>query len=68
MLFKQFAIALLAASATAATTILRRSLPTGTVTCGDNDYTSSAIEAAINAGVKDMEDNNLPGVLLFTTL
>ncbi|KAL5521038.1 hypothetical protein ACEPAG_8960 [Sanghuangporus baumii] len=35
-------------------------LPSGVVTCGGNRYTVSAITAAINAGVGDMESGNLP--------
>ena len=34
-------------------------LPSGTVTCGSNRYSVSAIEAAINAGVQDMDDGRL---------
>ena len=36
-------------------------LPSGTVTCGSNKYSVSAIEAAINGGVKDLDSGNLPG-------
>lgn len=39
-----------------------RALPSGTVTCGDNRYSVSAIEAAIDAGVEDMEDGESPGM------
>ncbi|KAL5483573.1 hypothetical protein ACEPAI_8805 [Sanghuangporus weigelae] len=35
-------------------------LPSGIVTCGSNRYTVSAITAAINAGVRDMESGNFP--------
>lgn len=38
----------------------RPSLPSGTVTCGDNRYSVSAITAAINAGVKDMDEGDFP--------
>lgn len=38
-----------------------RALPSGTVTCGSNKYSVSAITAAINAGVKDLDSGNLPG-------
>ena len=37
------------------------SLPSGTVTCGDNKYSVSELEAAINAGLEDLDDNNLQG-------
>ena len=47
---------LLATSATLA------ALPSGTVTCGNNRYSVSAITAAINAGVKDMQSGNFPGM------
>ncbi len=36
-------------------------LPSGTVTCGDNKYSVSELTAAINAGIKDLDANNLPG-------
>lgn len=36
-------------------------LPSGTVTCGDDRYSVSAIEAAINAGVEDMNSDYYPG-------
>lgn len=36
-------------------------LPSGTVTCGSDRYSVSAIEAAIDAGVQDMDSGNLPG-------
>lgn len=36
-------------------------LPSGTVTCGDNRYSVSAIEAAINGGVEDMDSGDYPG-------
>ncbi|KIP04074.1 hypothetical protein PHLGIDRAFT_76528 [Phlebiopsis gigantea 11061_1 CR5-6] len=39
---------------------LPRSLPSGTVTCGSNKYTASAITAAINAGVDDMNSDYYP--------
>lgn len=39
----------------------KRSLPSGVVTCGDNRYTVSAITAAIDAGVRDMDEGNFPG-------
>lgn len=54
MLARLLALALSAAVALAA-------LPSGTVTCGSNKYSVSAIEAAINAGVKDLNSGNLPG-------
>ena len=38
-----------------------RSLPSGTVTCGRDNYSVSSITAAINAGVSDMNSGNLPG-------
>ena len=43
-----------------------RALPSGTVTCGDNKYSVSAIEAAIDAGVDDMDDGDFPGKCLFS--
>jgi NAD(P)H-nitrite reductase large subunit len=39
------------------------SLPSGDVTCGDNVYTVDEIVAAINAGVEDLDDDNLQGTL-----
>ena len=39
------------------------SLPSGNVTCGDNVYTVDEITAAINAGLTDLDDNNLQGAL-----
>ena len=38
-----------------------RSLPSGDVTCGDNTYTASELTAAINAGLDDLNSNNLQG-------
>lgn len=55
MLFKTLAVTLLSASAALA------ALPSGTVTCGSNKYSVSAIQAAISAGVKDKNSGNLPG-------
>ena len=60
MLFKTLSVVLLSASAALAAS-LPRALPSGTVTCGSNKYSVSAIEAAINAGVEDQESGNLPG-------
>ena len=37
-------------------------LPSGTVTCGDNDYSVSELEAAISAGLQYYESNNLQGL------
>ena len=51
----------LAAAAVLAAPNAPRSLPSGTVTCGSNRYSVSAITAAINGGVKDMNSGNLPG-------
>ncbi|EKM53271.1 uncharacterized protein PHACADRAFT_259503 [Phanerochaete carnosa HHB-10118-sp] len=59
MLFKTLSAILLSASAAMAAS-LPRALPSGTVTCGSNKYSVSAIEAAINAGVEDMDEGNLP--------
>lgn len=59
MLFANLAALLVAASSALA------SLPSGTVTCGDNKYSVSEISAAISAGIKDLDDNNLPGTLFF---
>ncbi|PAV18076.1 Ribonuclease ribotoxin [Pyrrhoderma noxium] len=39
---------------------LKRSLPSGVVTCGSNRYTVSAITAAIDAGVNDMDEGVYP--------
>ena len=50
----------IAASAAMAVS-LPRALPSGTVTCGSNKYSVSAITAAINGGVKDMDSGYLPG-------
>ena len=36
-------------------------LPSGTVTCGSNDYSPSAVEDAVNAGVNDMNSGYYPG-------
>lgn len=63
MFAKTLCTVLLAASAAMAAS-LPRSLPSGTVTCGSNKYSVSAITAAINAGVKDMDDDYYPGELL----
>lgn len=60
MLFKTLSAVLLSASAVMAAS-LPRALPSGTVTCGSDKYSVSAIEAAINAGVKDQDDGDLPG-------
>jgi len=38
-------------------------LPSGDVTCGDNVYTVNELTAAINAGLKDLNNNNLQGTL-----
>ena len=57
----QLVVVFLAVSAATAVSITGRSLPSGTVTCGSNKYSVSAIEAAINAGVKDMDAGNYPG-------
>ncbi|EJD07848.1 ustilago Sphaerogena ribonuclease U2 complexed with adenosine 2'-Monophosphate [Fomitiporia mediterranea MF3/22] len=54
MLYKVVPVLLLSVSAAFA------ALPSGTVTCGDNRYSVSAITAAINAGVRDMESGNFP--------
>ena len=43
---------------------LKRSLPSGVVTCGSNRYTVSAITAAIDAGVNDMDEGVYPGIFL----
>ena len=40
---------------------LKRSLPSGVVTCGSNSYTASAITNAIDAGVDDMGEGDYPG-------
>ena len=63
MLFKALSFIALAATAVVASRNFERSLPSGTVTCGDNRYSVSAIEAAINAGVEDMDDNDFPGTV-----
>jgi hypothetical protein len=60
MLFKTLTVLLLSA-ATVLAAPTARALPSGTVTCGSNKYSVSAIEAAINAGVKDMDDGDFPG-------
>ena len=44
-----------------------RSLPSGTVTCGKDNYSVSSITAAINAGVSDMNAGNFPGTNLAHT-
>ncbi|TCD68871.1 hypothetical protein EIP91_009586 [Steccherinum ochraceum] len=54
MFAKTAAVLLLAVSSAMA------ALPSGTVTCGSNKYSVSAITAAINAGVKDQSSGNLP--------
>lgn len=59
-----FSLAFVVASlfaALASSAAVPRSLPSGTVTCGKNKYAVSAISAAINAGVKDMNAGNFPG-------
>ncbi|KAI5117933.1 hypothetical protein M0805_009441 [Coniferiporia weirii] len=60
MLFKALSVLSLAATASLAAITSTTSLPSGTVTCGSNKYTDSAITAAINAGVEDMNSGNLP--------
>lgn len=55
MLFAKLAALVLAASSALA------ALPSGTVTCGDNKYSVSELQDAITAGLKDLDDNNLPG-------
>ena len=40
---------------------MKRSLPSGVVTCGSNSYTASAITNAIDAGVDDMDEGDYPG-------
>lgn len=59
MFTKTLCAVLLAASAAMAAS-LPRSLPSGTVTCGSNKYTVSAITAAINGGVDDMNSDYYP--------
>ncbi|KLO18305.1 ustilago Sphaerogena ribonuclease U2 complexed with adenosine 2'-Monophosphate [Schizopora paradoxa] len=54
MLFTKLAALLVAATSALA------ALPSGTVTCGDNKYSVSELTAAIDAGIKDLDDNNLP--------
>ena len=39
-------------------------LPSGDVTCGDNTYTASELTAAINAGLDDMNNDNLQGEII----
>lgn len=65
MLFNSISFLLLSATAAMAAVA---SLPSGTVTCGSNRYSVSAITAAINAGVKDMQSGNLPGMYSFLWL
>ena len=60
MLFKTLSVILLSASAAMAAS-LPRALPSGTVTCGKDNYSVSSITAAINAGVSDMNAGNFPG-------
>ncbi|KAF8317478.1 Ribonuclease/ribotoxin [Clavulina sp. PMI_390] len=48
------------AALAAVTPINERSLPSGTVTCGSNKYTSSSLTAAITAALKDQSSGNLP--------
>jgi hypothetical protein len=45
----------------AALSVTPRQVPSGTVTCGSNQYDGSAIEAAIDAGVNDMNNGYYPG-------
>ena len=61
MFVKVLSFLALAASAVVAAPPVSRALPSGTVTCGSNRYSVSAIEAAINAGVEDMDEGNFPG-------
>jgi len=44
-----------------------RQVPSDTVTCGSNRYDSSAIEAAIGAGVTDMISGYYPGKCIFAS-
>lgn len=67
MFFQTLSTILLAASAAMAASV-PRSLPSGTVTCGSDKYSVSAITAAINAGVEDMDDGNLPGEYLWVNI
>lgn len=48
--------------------INERSLPSGTVTCGSNGYSPSQLTAAINAGVKYLNANNLQGTFYFVAM
>lgn len=68
MLVKVLSFFALVASAAVAAPHESRSLPTGTVTCGSDRYSVSAIEAAINAGVDDMNEGNFPGMRHSITL
>lgn len=44
--------------------IIGRDLPSGEVTCGSNEYSPSDLSAAISAGLEDLNDSDLQGVLL----
>ncbi len=61
-MFKQIVVALLAAAVATAASIASRSLPSGTVTCGSNEYEASDLTAAINAALDDLDSGNLPGM------
>lgn len=61
MLFGRALLTLAAAASVALGATLPRSLPSGTVTCGSNKYTSSELTSAINAGINYMKTNNLQG-------
>ncbi|KAH8110878.1 ustilago Sphaerogena ribonuclease U2 complexed with adenosine 2'-Monophosphate [Phellopilus nigrolimitatus] len=60
MFSKVLSVFLLGASVVTAASVSVAAVPSGTVTCGSNQYTGSAITAAINAGVSDQASGNLP--------
>jgi len=45
--------------------VVPRSLPSGTVTCSSNSYSPSDLTAAITAGIDDLNNGNLQGMLLY---
>ena len=40
--------------------LARAASPSGTVTCGSHQYSPDAVEAAVNAGVEDMDNGDFP--------
>lgn len=67
MFFARIAVAVAAAS-TVLGSVLPRTLPTGTVTCGSNKYSPIELSAAIIAGNAFLNDDNLQGMAVSESL